>query len=128
MAKAGKTSAKRPAKPFKGAVDGKPFTKDNQPSPDSKSLGWKKRRAERLLTQAILAHMTDGQNMSDYVLSLYKNAKKGNAKAIETINKGIEDDVLKVAQTDPDGNDIILSKLSPADLKTLLALKKKIVD
>lgn len=100
-----KTSKKRPVKPFRGAADGKPFTPETQPSPEAKSEGWKKMRAQRLLTQAILSHMTAGQNLQEYIESLYKNAKKGNPKAIETINKGIEDDIIKIAATDSEGND-----------------------
>jgi|ERR1044072_1184592 hypothetical protein len=122
-----KTTEKR-RKNLLSGTEGKPFSADNQPPAEAKILGWKKRRAERLLTQAILSHMTNGQNMTDYVTSLFKNAKKGNAKAIETINKGVEDEVLKVSQTDSDGNDIILNKLSETDLKLLLALKQKAVD
>ena len=100
-----KTPKKRPSKPFRGAIDGKPFTKEMQPSPEAKSDGWKKLRAERLLTQGILAHMTKGKNMQEFINSLYTNAKKGNPKAIETIVKGIEEDVIKIASTDVEGND-----------------------
>src|SRR6478736_566455 len=94
----------KPAKPFTG-VEGNSFAADNQPDPKLKSEGWKKLRAQRLLTQAILSHMMKGKNMEGYINSLYTNARKGNPKAIETINKGIEDDVLKIASTDADGND-----------------------
>ncbi len=83
----------------------KPFTSEQQPSPEAKSEGWKKLRAQRLLTQAIIAHMTKGKNMEGYINSLYSNAKKGNPKAIETINKGIEEDIIKIATTDSEGND-----------------------
>ena len=85
--------------------EGNKFATNNQPDPKLKSEGWKKLRAQRLLTQAILAHMMKEKNMEDYINSLYTNAKKGNPKAIETINKGIEDDVLKIASTDAEGND-----------------------
>lgn len=106
MAAVGKTTKKlpKPAKPFTGA-EGNTFAADNQPSSQAKSEGWKKLRAQRLLTQAILNHMTAGQNLQEYIESLYKNAKKGNPKAIETINKGIEDDIIKIAATDSEGND-----------------------
>lgn len=93
-----KTSKKRPVKPFRGAVDGTPFTPINQPTPEQKKAGWQELRAQRLLTQAILAKMAEGNNLKEYIESLVKNAKKGNAKAIETVNKGIEDDVLKIEQ------------------------------
>ena len=107
MADVGKTTKKlpKPAKPFTGA-EGNSFAANNQPSPEAKSEGWKKLRAQRLLTQAILKHMTSGSNLEDYIDSLYKNAKKGNPKAIETINKGVEDDIIKIAQTDTDGNPV----------------------
>jgi hypothetical protein len=121
---------KTPAKPRKnlkrGAKDGKPFTADNQPDPALKSEGWKKLRAERLLTQAILAHMTKGKNLQSYISSLYANAKKGNPKAIETINKGIEDDVIKIAATDSQGEDLIdVSKLPTELLQSLLNAKNQ---
>jgi hypothetical protein len=110
MAAAKKTSAKRARKPGNGGTvlpdAPKPFTKEVQPTPQAKSDGWKKLRAERLLTQGILAHMLKGKNMQTYINSLNKNAKKGNAKAIETINKAIEDDVIKISQTDKDGNPV----------------------
>jgi hypothetical protein len=109
MADAKKTSEKRARKPGNGGTilpdAPKPFTSEQQPTPEAKSEGWKKLRAQRLLTQGILAHMMKGRNMETYINSLYKNASKGNPKAIETINKGIEDDVLKVAHTDTEGND-----------------------
>jgi uncharacterized protein YnzC (UPF0291/DUF896 family) len=105
MAGVAKTTKKLPAKPFTGA-EGNSFAKDNQPSPQAKSEGWKKLRAQRLLTQAIIAHMTKEKNLETYISSLYTNAKKGNPKAIETINKGIEDDIAKVAFTDTEGNDV----------------------
>jgi len=80
---------------MKGNETGKPFTSDNQPSPEAKSKGWQELRAQRLLTQKILEEMTKGTNMADYFQSLLSNAKMGNAKAIETINRGIEDQVDK---------------------------------
>lgn len=103
MAKERETSVKRANKPGNGGTilppAPKPFTSENQPTPEQKSNGWKEKRALRLLTQEILGFMTADENMKDYVISLYKNAKKGNPKAIETINKGIEDDIVKVDVT-----------------------------
>ncbi len=81
--------------PFTG-VEGKLFSSERQPSGEAKSNGWKERRAERLLTQMILSKMAEGSNLKEYVESLVKNAKKGNSKAIETVNKGIEDDIVKI--------------------------------
>jgi hypothetical protein len=94
-----KTSKKRPAKPFRGAIDGKPFTKDNQPSPEAKSKGWEARRAERLLTQKIIEKLTGANNLEEYVDSLFNNAKMGNAKAIDTLNNGIEEQITKTETT-----------------------------
>ncbi len=109
MADDEKTRDKRAIKPGKGGIvlppAPKPFTSEQQPSPEAKSEGWKKLRAQRLLTQAIIAHMTKGKNMQSYISSLYTNARKGNPKAIETINKGIEEDIIKIAATDSEGND-----------------------
>ena len=104
------TSRQRPAKPFKGAVDGKPFTTNNQPTPEQKAKGWQDKRAERLLTQEILKYIlgkdnqTGEDNLTGYVKDLIKLAKAGNPKAIETVNKCIEDDIQKVAQVNPDGS------------------------
>lgn len=67
------------------------FTAENQPSPEAKKAGWQELRAQKLLTQKILEEMTKGTNMNDYFQSLLNNAKEGNAKAIDTINNGIEE-------------------------------------
>src|SRR6478609_788136 len=105
MAAEERTSKKRPAKPFKGD-EGKTFDANYQPSPQAKSEGWKKLRAQRLLTQEILKDILEGQNLLDYAKTMRKLAKEGNAKAIETINRAIEDDIAKVAFTDTEGNDV----------------------
>ena len=110
MAKATKTGEKRTMKPGKsGNVLPYPtntFTSKQQPTPEQKSEGWKKWRAERHFTQAIISMMTKGKNLDLYNKSLLRNAKKGNPKAIETLNKAMEEDVLKIASTDSAGNDI----------------------
>jgi hypothetical protein len=118
-----KTSKKRPVKPFKGAVDGVPFTSENQPSSEAKRQGWQKVRADRILTQMVLAEMTGDEckNLKAYVKSLIDNAKNGNSKAIETINKCMEEDVIKIAQTDSEGNDIDVTKL-PTDTLSQIEL------
>lgn len=95
MADDQKTPQKRPKKPFAGAKDGRPFTKENQPSPEAKKEGWKEWRERRMLTQIIAKKMAEGTTLEEYYQSLLDNAKLGNAKAIETINKGIEDQVDK---------------------------------
>ena len=107
MAKAEKTTKKLPAKPFTGA-EGNTFSKDNQPSPESKRKGWQQLRAERHLSQAIIKAMLgeDGKptdTFKDYVRSLVHNAQAGNAKAIEAVNKFIEDDIQLLSMVDPDG-------------------------
>ena len=67
------------------------FTAENQPSPEAKKAGWQELRAQKLLTQMILKKMAEGNNLNEYVDSLLTNAKDGNAKAIDTINNGIEE-------------------------------------
>lgn len=100
MATGDKNDQKRPKVPFKGG-EGKVFTSETQPSPEAKKAGWERKRQERLLTQKILEKMTEGKTLEDYVQSLITNAKLGNSKAIDTINKGIED---QVEQIDITGN------------------------
>ena len=82
-----------------GIETGKAFTKDNQPSPEAKSKGWEARRAERLLTQKIIEKLTGANNLEEYVDSLFNNAKMGNAKAIDTLNNGIEEQITKTETT-----------------------------
>ena len=105
------TPKKRPTRPFKGVSDGVSFSKDNQPTPEQKSKGWEQWRKERHLTQSIIKAMIgdDGaptQTFNDYIESLVKNAKAGNPKAIDAVNKCLEDEIIKVAQTDTEGNDV----------------------
>ena len=95
MAKVLKTTSKLPSKPFTGK-EGNTFSKDNQPDAILKKAGWEQWRKERHLTQSIIAEMIgkDGKpkkQFKEYIQSLIINAKIGNAKAIETINKGLED-------------------------------------
>ena len=105
MDKALKTTKKRPAKPFNGS-EGKVFSTDYQPSPGAKKHGWEERRAQKLLTQKIIEKMT-GKPLDEYVDSLIHNAKLGNAKAIDTINKGIEDQI-EQSQVDHKGLEPII--------------------
>lgn len=98
-----------PVKPFVGN-EGVRFSKENQPSPAAKRAGWQEIRAQRHLTQGIIRMMIgdNGQptdTFKDYLKSLLLNAKMGNAKAIEAVNKIMEDDILKIAQVDTQGND-----------------------
>lgn len=97
----------------KGAMrgtNGKMFSKNYQPTPEAKRAGWQEVRKQRLLTQGIIALMVgkDGKptdTFKGYLRSLVDNAKMGNAKAIEALNKIMEDDILKIAQVDTQGND-----------------------
>jgi hypothetical protein len=96
-----KTPNKRPAKPFRGAIDGVPFTSENQPSPEAKKKGWEERRKEQLLTKSILKYILgpnfdDDAKLDEYPEIIWNLAKDGNSKAIETINKALEDDIHKV--------------------------------
>lgn len=106
--KVNKTSDKR--RYLQGAKDGKPFSKENQPDPELKRKGWQRLRQERHLTQEIIKLMlgedgTPTETFKSYIKALSDNAKKGNAKAIEVIQKSLEDDIQKIAFTDGDGND-----------------------
>jgi len=107
MAKAAKTTRKLPAKPFTGK-EGNTFSATNQPDPSLKSLGWQEWRKERHLTQSIIKALT-GENKAkfdEYIESLLKNAKAGNPKAIDAVNKCLEDEIIKVAQTNTAGEDV----------------------
>ncbi len=106
------TTEKRPFKPFTG-LEGNTFAKDNQPSSEAKKAGWQARRAERLLTQEILRQLVyedEGKPLKEYISALHKLAMKGHPKAIETINKGIEDDIIKVDVSTPTAIRIIRDK------------------
>lgn len=103
MAKAAKTTKKRlpPA-------NGVKFSSENQPTPSAKSQGWQEWRKERHLTQSIIKALTgeNGANFNAYVDSLIKNAQAGNPKAIDAVNKCLEDEIIKVAQTNAAGEDV----------------------
>lgn len=91
-------------------TEGVRFSKTYQPTPEAKRAGWQEIRAQRHLTQGIIKLMIgdDGQpteTFKDYLKALLTNAKLGNAKAIEAVNKIMEDDILKIAQVDTQGND-----------------------
>jgi hypothetical protein len=103
MADSQETPKKRPSKPFRGVIDGKSFTKDNQPSPALKKAGWEELRKQRLLTQSVIKEMIgpDGvptDTFNGYIKALIKNANEGNPKAIDAINKCLEDDIMKIEQ------------------------------
>lgn len=107
------TPSERPPgfKPFNGKEDGKCFTSENQPTPEQRAAGWKKKRAARLLTQEIIKQligedMKESEPLKAYVGKLIELAKEGNPKAIDAINSRIEDEVIKVANTNADGEDV----------------------
>ena len=121
------TPKKRQRKLLNGAADGKPFTTENQPTPEQKKKGWEERRKERLLTQSILSHLLgsnldDNAKLEDYTAALLKLAKEGNTKAIETINKALEDDIQKIHLSGGLDNTVSydLSKVKSETLKELL--------
>jgi hypothetical protein len=97
--KADDKTPKKPRVRMNGLETGVSFTKDNQPTPEAKSKGWEARRAERLLTQKIIEKLTGSNNLEEYVDSLFNNAKMGNAKAIDTLNNGIEEQITKTETT-----------------------------
>ena len=83
-------------KPLRGAIDGKPFTSDNQPSPEAKKAGWKQLREQRLLTQNLIKMLLDENGIptidgQSFFQSLLTNAKDGNAKAIDVVINTLED-------------------------------------
>jgi hypothetical protein len=71
------------------------FTSEKQPTSQQKKAGWEVKRQQKLLTQKIVEKLTGGKKMDEYVDALFDLAKDGNAKAIETINKGIEEQIDK---------------------------------
>ncbi len=88
-----KTIKKRPL--FTGN-EGVRFDTNYQPSPEAKSAGWQERRKQKLLTQGIVQKLIglngDLRNLEEYIQALIDNAKAGNAKAMEVVNKAIEND------------------------------------
>lgn len=95
-----KTPKKRPSKPFKGAVDGKPFTSENQPLPEAKKAGWEERKKERLFTGQVWAQLVgeSGLPLKEFTAKLIKLAEAGNPKAIERVLNAIEDEDVKLPQ------------------------------
>ena len=97
----GETSEKRQISRLNGAADGVPFTSENQPSSEAKKRGWKEKRAEKHLTQMIIKKIIDApegdkMGLPKYVDAIIDLAKNGNAKAIDTINNGLEDMATKI--------------------------------
>ena len=125
-----KTTEKRRDVSLKGPADGVKFSSTNQPSSEAKKQGWEERRKQRYLTQEIIKKMIadDGlptDTFNGYISSLITNAKNGNAKAIETVNRAIEEDIIKseIAITGNIGT-YDLSKLSDQALNELKNARK----
>lgn len=83
------------------APEGKRFTAEYQPPGVAKSEGWKRWRAEKMLTQKIIEKIIespteDKMSLNHYVEKIYELAVKGNPKAIDTINNGIEEAAQKI--------------------------------
>lgn len=94
-------------KPLTGDM-GNTFSATNQPSVELKKAGWEQWRKERHLTQSIIKMMLgeDGSptdTFTGYIKSLVTNARKGNPKAIDAVNKCLEDEIIKVSATNASG-------------------------
>jgi hypothetical protein len=92
---------KKPRPVMNGSKTGVPFGKQPQPSSAAKKKGWEEFRKQRHLTQSIIKELIgeDGKPSAafkSYIKSLITNAKNGNPKAIDTVNRCIEDDIIKV--------------------------------
>ena len=116
----GKKTAKR-GNPKLAEVAGPKFSKENQPNPEAKKLGWQKIREKRMLTASIIDAMFGGdgepkQAFKDYMRHLMQHAKDGHPQAMKTINNAIEDEVQKIAITDTEGN-----ALPPVIIKSINA-------
>ena len=125
MAVKDKTTKKR-----QPPANGVRFSSKNQPDPSAKSAGWQEWRKERHLTQSIIKALT-GENkdkFDDYINSLILNAKAGNPKAIDAVNKCLEDEIIKVTATNAAGEDVQhdLSKLTDKELAQLAQIKTKL--
>ncbi len=118
------TTKKRPIKPFTG-IEGKTFTSTNQPSPKAKKAGWEQWRKERRLTQEIIKQIGKGETLRAYAKSIIDLAKSGNTKAIDTVNQSLEDNIIKFAQTDSEGKDIVLNFFSISKQEALWKLNNK---
>lgn len=107
-------------------ANGVKFSSVNQPNPSAKSQGWQEWRKERHLTQSIIKALTgeNGAKFDDYIASLLKNAQAGNPKAIDAVNKCLEDEIIKVAQTNTAGEDA-KTELSDSQLEKLLNAMSK---
>ena len=84
-----------------GIKTGVPYSATNQPSPEAKRLGWQEIRKKRLLTQELIKELieddgTPKESFKAYLRALIQNAKDGNPKAIDAVNKILEDDVTKI--------------------------------
>jgi len=80
------TPENRPANaPFRGAIDGKPFTSENQPAPEQKSAGWAKKKR--------------GAELAKLILNLpFKGAKDSKIKELAAEYFGVPQDEVTVEQ------------------------------
>ena len=97
-------------RPIVGPTTGKRFSKDYQPTPAAKRKGWEEVRKEKHLTKGIIDELIgkDGKpnaSFKAYMRALVSLAKEGNAKAIETVNKCLEDTVITVEPPGGAGNE-----------------------
>lgn len=109
-------------------TEGVKFDANNQPTPEAKKAGWQEYRKRKLLTQGIVEKLIskDCKNLEEYIQALIDNAKAGNTKAMEVVNKAIEEDQRSNEPTQITvqyGNqkDLDLSVLSTECLTELLA-------
>lgn len=121
-----KTIGKRQRSVLNG-TEGKHFNSEYQPTSEAKKRGWQERRKQRLLTQSIIEEMTgensEGkENLKEYVKALIRLAMDGNSKAIETVNRAIEDDIMKI-QIDASIHQEQGFDLSKLSTETLIELK-----
>jgi len=113
MAKSTDTTKKRQPNRV-GPNDGVKFSSTNQPSPERKSLGWQEIRKKRLLTQELIKELieddgTPKESFKAYLRALIQNAKDGNPKAIDAVNKILEDDVTKIELSGSVGTTIVFT-------------------
>lgn len=93
-----------------GPATGKKFSKENQPSPASKKKGWEEVRKQKHLTRGLINELigkdgTPKASFNAYIKALVSLAKEGNSKAIETVNKALEDTVITVEPPGQNGNE-----------------------
>lgn len=127
---------------LRGANDGVPFTKDNQPTPRAKKLGWMKKKRGQELVKAVLELSFKGQantalkrkasayfgieekNITVEMILVFKQAEKAIQKSDTYAFNAIMDRAFgkpkeKTEITTKDGKDLFSDK-SDDELKALL--------